>query len=121
MAGGDEQMRTPRLSTTTMRGVSEANEGAKGEDMLAGVMSGRGADLLAMVMGDAPWYRPDPNTPACGAVRYVSPEESDDRTESMYCCDRAADSCTPATGHRQVIDAEAPIVFPWSYDTTEAD
>ena len=105
-----------------MRKVTEARDDSeKGQDMVMGYISGRGADLLAAFLGGAPWYSPDPATPACGAVHYVPPEASDDGTERMYCCDRAASSCTPSTKHRQVTDAEEPTVYMWSYDATETD
>lgn len=63
------------------------------------------------------WFLPDPSTPACGIVRYVRPEETNDGMERMFVCDLPAGH--PEDQHRQVTNVTEGKAILWS--ATEDD
>ena len=72
-----------------------------------------GDSILEHVMRGE-WYLPDPGTPACGLVRYVRPEETNDGTERLFVCDLAAGHAEPR--HRQVTDVAEGEAITWNAD-----
>lgn len=85
------------LPTTTMVGCFEGNP--PGETVLARVLRGE-------------WFLPDPSTPACGLVRYVRPDETNDGVERMFVCDLPAGHAEER--HRQVTDAAEGKTLTWA-------
>lgn len=84
------------LPTTTMISCFEGNP--SGDTVLTHVMRGE-------------WFLPDPKTPACGLVRYVRPDETNDGVERMFVCDLPAGHAEQR--HRQVTDAAEGETITW--------
>ncbi|MDN5797468.1 MAG: hypothetical protein L0H79_17195 [Intrasporangium sp.] len=85
-----------QLTITTMVACFE-NEPAP-DDLINNVLHGR-------------WFLPDPDTPACGEVLHVKPDQTNDGTERMFVCDRPAQHS--GRKHRQVVDAAEGEILEW--------
>lgn len=86
-----------RLPATTMVGCFEGNP--SGQVVLEHVLRGE-------------WFVADPDTPACGLVRYVRPEETNDGMERVFVCDLPEGHAEER--HRQVTDVAEGETITWS-------
>lgn len=87
-----------RMTTTTMRACFEGDADPN--------------DWVGMLLSGGPWFAPDPDTPACGSVRYVPPAETTDGVERMFVCDLPVDHT--AWKHRQVTDPVDGHTIEWA-------
>lgn len=95
-----------RLPTTTMVACFEGKPSVD-EEVLAHLLRGE-------------WFLPDPTIPACGIVRYVRPEETNDGMERMFVCD-LPDGHPSEVRHRQVTDVAAGKAITWDSAEDECD
>lgn len=87
-----------RLPTTTMVACFEGNRSLD-EQALTHLLRGE-------------WFLPDPSIPACGIVRYIRPEETNDGVERMFVCDLPANHHEDR--HRQVTDVGEGKAITWT-------
>ena len=87
-----------RLPTTTMVATFEGKPSLD-EEALGHLLRGE-------------WFLQDPSIPACGVVRYVRPEETNDGMERIFVCDLPDGHHEDR--HRQVTDVAGGTIITWS-------